>query len=162
MTESPHPQPIDFTPVPGRARHDGWTPDRQRRFIAALADTGTVTAAARTIGMSAKSAYRLLDRAGPESGFARAWHAALDRGYHEALAVALRDALEGTRVPVFYGGRQVGEYRRHDTRLALAALNAAAARQAPRPIDPRDPIDRLTLALSAIASSEFPAESCDH
>lgn len=36
----------DFTPVPRRYRHDGWTPERQKAFIEALADTGCVTRAA--------------------------------------------------------------------------------------------------------------------
>ena len=35
-----------FTPVPRKPRHDGWTPERQRAFIEALADTGSVTRAA--------------------------------------------------------------------------------------------------------------------
>ena len=36
----------DFTPVPRKYRHDGWTTERQRAFIAALADTGSVSRAA--------------------------------------------------------------------------------------------------------------------
>ena len=31
------PDPPDFAPAERRFRHDGWTPDRQRDFIAALA-----------------------------------------------------------------------------------------------------------------------------
>jgi hypothetical protein len=35
-----------FLPVPReKIRHDGWTPERQTRFIEALADTGSVRAA---------------------------------------------------------------------------------------------------------------------
>ena len=34
----------DFDPVPRKYRHDGWTPERQKAFIAALADTGSVSA----------------------------------------------------------------------------------------------------------------------
>jgi hypothetical protein len=33
---------IPFTPVPVRARHDGWTAERQIAFIEALAATGAV------------------------------------------------------------------------------------------------------------------------
>ncbi len=29
----------DFAPVPRRYRHDGWTPERQKAFIEALAET---------------------------------------------------------------------------------------------------------------------------
>ena len=31
-----------FEPVPRKFRHDGWTRERQKAFIAALADTGSV------------------------------------------------------------------------------------------------------------------------
>jgi hypothetical protein len=61
-----------FTPVPGRARRDGWTEERQRAFIAALDGTGCVGRAAAAVGMSRKSAYRLRRRKGAES-FAAAW-----------------------------------------------------------------------------------------
>lgn len=36
-----------FLPVPVRARADGWTVERQGRFIGLLAETGCVAAAAR-------------------------------------------------------------------------------------------------------------------
>ena len=39
--------PYDFTPVATASRSDGWTADRQRRFIAALAEHGGVAVAAR-------------------------------------------------------------------------------------------------------------------
>jgi hypothetical protein len=32
----------NFTPVPRKYRHDGWTAERQRAFIAGLAETGSV------------------------------------------------------------------------------------------------------------------------
>ena len=39
-----------FEPVPRKTRrHDGWTPERQKAFIAALADTGSVKRAARWV-----------------------------------------------------------------------------------------------------------------
>lgn len=132
MTESYPSQPLSFTPVPGRARHDGWTPERQRRFVAAIGDVGSVSTAARLVGMSAKSAYALRRRAGDNSDFARAWDTALDRNYYATVAQILPFAIKGELVPVFYGGRQVGQYRRHDTRLALAILRAHAARTARR------------------------------
>ena len=43
---------IPFTPVPVRARHDGWSVERQIAFIEKLADCGSVAAAARHVGMS--------------------------------------------------------------------------------------------------------------
>jgi hypothetical protein len=58
----------DFTPVPlDRVRHDGWTPERQRLFLIALAAMGTVDSAARAVGMSRISAYNLKKHVGAES-----------------------------------------------------------------------------------------------
>jgi hypothetical protein len=61
-----------FLPVPLRGRADGWTVERQGRFIGLLAQTGSVAEAAREVGMSRESAWRLRRRAGAES-FAHAW-----------------------------------------------------------------------------------------
>ncbi len=81
-----------FTPVPLRIRQDGWTPDRQRAFLAHLRLTGSVEAAARAVGMRRETAYRLRRRPGGES-FAAAWDAAMpprgmahpDRLWHRIL-----------------------------------------------------------------------------
>ena len=40
-----------FAPVRSRARRDGWHPLRQAEFVGALAETGSVSAAARRVGM---------------------------------------------------------------------------------------------------------------
>ena len=70
-----------FLPVPLRTRTDGWTPERQARFIGLLAQTGSVAEAARAAGMSRESAWRLRRWSGAAS-FAHAWDAviALRRG----------------------------------------------------------------------------------
>ncbi|MCB2066468.1 MAG: hypothetical protein KDE15_07490 [Erythrobacter sp.] len=65
-------RPPFFQPVPLRARADGWSVARQGHFLAHLYLTGSVAAAARMVGMSRESAYRLRARAGAES-FAQAW-----------------------------------------------------------------------------------------
>ena len=70
------PPRISFTPVPLKARHDGWTPSRQRHFIELLAATKSVTRACKAVGMSAVTAYALRKKPGAES-FAAAWDAAL-------------------------------------------------------------------------------------
>ena len=68
-----------FEPVPRKYRHDGWTPERQKAFIAALAESGNVTAACEHVGMTTVGAYYLRRQHGAES-FAHAWEAALDGG----------------------------------------------------------------------------------
>ncbi len=129
MTDSTSAEPVSFTPVPGRARRDGWTPERQRRFLAALATAGTVTAAARAVGMTARSAYALRRRAGEDSAFARGWDAGLERACDDALALITGRAIEGELMPIIRRGRQVGEYRRFDNSLAIAVLRAYAVRR---------------------------------
>lgn len=124
MSDSPN--PYRFDPVPSASRrHDGWTPDRQRSFIRELARIGVVSAAARAVGMSPKSAYALLKRAGPDSGFARAWGRALDEGRARGIDTAIDRALNGVANPIFYGGRQIGERRHFNDRLLIAVLRYA-------------------------------------
>ena len=118
--------PFEFEPVPSAsARHDGWTPERQRLFIVALRQIGIVSAAAKAVGMSRKSAYALVERAGPESGFARAWRHAQADGRNNASFTAIERAIDGVEVPYFYRGIRRGTRRVYDIRLLLAALRAA-------------------------------------
>ena len=53
-----------------------WTPARQRIFLAALVETGSVARAARAAGMSRSSAHRLRQRLA-DTPFDRAWDQAL-------------------------------------------------------------------------------------
>jgi len=112
---------VPFTPAKLRPRHDGWTADKQYRFIQALADTGCVDEACRRVGMSQSSAYRLRNRA-CGAPFRRGWDAALDCGVHRLEQAALGRALNGVPRPIFYKGEQVGEWRHHDERLAMFLL----------------------------------------
>jgi hypothetical protein len=54
-----------------------WTTLKAEVFLAALVRLGRVDAAAATVGMSRQSAYRLRQRLGGGSVFARAWDGAL-------------------------------------------------------------------------------------
>lgn len=113
----------DFTPVPVRSRADGWTPDRQRAFIAALRTRPCIEAAARAAGMSRESAYRLRRKPGAES-FAAAWDAAmaaLPRGMSDPSLLWHR-AFYGTAKPVIRGGVPVGELIGLDNRALLTLL----------------------------------------
>ena len=55
-----------FTPVPRKYRHDGWTPERQKAFVEALADCGSVRRAAAVVNMSNENAYVLRRSPGAE------------------------------------------------------------------------------------------------
>lgn len=126
---------IPFTPVPSHTtRRDGWTPERQRDFIEALALIGLVSAAAAHVGKSRKSAYALRGRPGAES-FAAAWDEAVDWGGLNATLSAFHRAIHGVPVPIFYKGLQVGERRVYDDRLLAAALrHVDPQKYAPAPL----------------------------
>lgn len=110
-----------FTAVPRKYRYDGWTAERQRAFIAALAELGSVKAAARRIDMSSEGAYYLRRQPGAES-FAAAWAAALDHGVQSLADIAIDRARDGVPVPVFWQGEQVGEKRQYNDRLLMFIL----------------------------------------
>jgi hypothetical protein len=123
MSDSP--DPFAFDPVPSAStRHDGWTPERQRRFVYALSRFGVVSAAAECAGMTRKSAYALLKRAGPASGFARAWREAQAAGRLTVRFTAWERAVDGLEVPIFRKGVQVGTRVTYDNRLLAALLRA--------------------------------------
>jgi hypothetical protein len=69
---------------------------RQAEFIGMLAQTGSVSAAARFVGMSRETAYRLRRKPGAEE-FAHAWDIAMQ------LAGARRPGEPGVLTPVRYG-----------------------------------------------------------
>jgi hypothetical protein len=127
---SPQPSPEEpddlllFTPHPMPPRAGGWSAERQIAFIDCLRRIGVVAAAARSVGMTAGAAYQLRKRAGPDSGFVRAWNCALDQAQSEAIDEARSRSFGPTREPVFRCGRQVGWRERYDNKLLYAALRA--------------------------------------
>ena len=139
--------PLDelaFAPVPVKPRRDGWTPERQVAFILRLALLGGVAAAAKAVGMSRESAYRLRQHPGAAS-FAAAWDKAQGWGRGRAADLGMDRAIHGEKRGVYYRGRKVGEYVRHDNRLIIAALN----RMPPAPADP-DPAATLRSLIDRI------------
>ena len=110
-----------FTPVPLRYRKDGWTPMKQAAFLGALAETWCVVAAARRVGMTRESAYRLRGKPGAES-FAAAWDSILAeprrirKSTHELLWHRL---FYGTLKPVMRGGRHIGTLHSPDEDAVL-------------------------------------------
>ncbi len=116
-----------FAPVPQRnPRHDGWTPKRQRDFIEALADTGSVASACRAVGLNTNGAYRLRRKPGAET-FSAAWDAALDAGVRRLEDAAMDRALNGVEQPVWSYGKQVGTRTKHNDHLLMFVLRNRAA-----------------------------------
>jgi hypothetical protein len=179
MASSPK-LPAPFEPVPVRARHDGWTAERQFAFIEKLADCGSISAAAKHVGMSRES-VRKLRRRPCGRAFRDACDAALDCGYADIEESAMERSKNGVSRPLFYKGEQVGEWRQFDERLTMFLLRfrrrhrfGPEADGLPRPpadvpgvdpgeqmpFDPEDELDGHLVALEfeADPSSEEGAE----
>jgi hypothetical protein len=110
-----------FTPVPGRARSDGWTPALQQRFVLALAATGSIGLALQMVGRGRTSLRKLRDRRESDS-FKAACDAALREGQCRVVDSALEQARDGVfNVRVSPTGR-VTVRRRIDYRLIEAVL----------------------------------------
>ncbi len=120
-----------FRPVPRKCkRYDGWTAERQREFIAALADTGSVKHAAARVGMAPEGAYMLRRAAGAEE-FCKAWDKALDHGIRQLEDIALERAIHGVEVPVYSYGKLVGTRTVHNDRLLMFMLRNRATLRFP-------------------------------
>lgn len=99
-----------WVPVRRRPRRDGWTEEKQRRFIEVLADTGLVGQAAKEVGMSRASAYRLR-RAAHAGAFARAWDLARERAGALIEDIAFERAIEGVEVETYDGEGELSRVR---------------------------------------------------
>ncbi len=110
-------------PRPG----DRWTATKMAAFLRQLSATHSVSAAARAVGMSRQSAYRLRSRL-KGGAFDLAWDVAFHHSYDNLAHAALERALNGVEVPVFFQGEQVGSYRRFDERLTVALLHWSTQR----------------------------------
>ncbi len=73
--------------IEARQRRDGWTPNRRRLFLEALANTCNVSAACRAAGMSSSAIYPLRQR---DAAFRAAWADALREGYFRLGVARLR------------------------------------------------------------------------
>ncbi len=109
---------IPFAPEPSR-KTGGWSADRQRLFIETLAETGSVHMAARSAGLSARSAYGLRVRSAP---FAAAWDAAQQLAVGRLSALAFDRAIHGRLEQVYHEGVLVGERRIPSERLLMWLL----------------------------------------
>lgn len=108
---------------PGRAtRRDGWTPERIRIFLTALAECGVVEDAARAAGMTKRSAYNLRNRAEGRA-FHLAWAAAEQLARRRLTGELLSRALNGVVEVDVRDGEVRVERHRFDNRLAMRVLD---------------------------------------
>jgi hypothetical protein len=170
----PSPEPPSFEPAPTRNRHDGWTAERQRKFIEHLSLSGSVGEASALAGVSSRSAYRLRNKAGAES-FARAWDAALSLSATRLAAIAFDRALHGRSERIYRDGELVMERKMPSDYLLTWLLSRldplmfgspTAKALAAATGDPRDrsrqSLPQLTASLADVADAECPIESGDY
>ena len=112
---------LGFDPVSVRHRIDGWTPERQREYVEALADSGVSRYAAARVGMSEQSVARLRRRADARS-FDLACEAAQRIGARRIRSIAYERAIEGTIRRHYYHGELKSEERVFDNRLLVYLL----------------------------------------
>ncbi len=105
MTDLSNAPSAPSTPAttPKSTRHDGWSLDRQAQFLRQLSATHSVTEAAKSVGKSRQSAYRLRSRLKGQA-FDLAWEVAFHHSYDVLAHAALDRALNGVEVPVFFQG----------------------------------------------------------
>lgn len=112
-----------WVPVRRVPRRDGWTEEKQRRFIETLADTGLVAHAAKTVGMSRESAYQLR-RSTHGAAFARAWDTARCHAAGLIEDIAFERAIQGVEHEVYNAaGEVVGARLVYDNRLLKYLLS---------------------------------------
>lgn len=111
-----------WVPVKRVPRRDGWTEEKQRRFIEVLADTGLVSRAARDVGMSREAAYKLR-RAPHAAAFARAWDRAREQAGALVEDIAFERAFEGVETEVYaHDGALTGSKTVYNDRLLTFLL----------------------------------------
>ena len=155
---------IPFLPVPRSPRHDGWSPERQWAFVQALADTGSVSQAARIVGKSVGSA-NALRRHPLAAGFRAACDAALAQASCTIEEVALDRVLNGEVETFTRGdGESIERRRPCSDRLLIHMLKtrerAAERRQARREAAEAEAAKAgRVAAMLALARGEAPPQT---
>ncbi len=148
----------------GRRSAPGLTAKRRKLFLAALAQSGVITAAAQAAGMSRGCVY--LHRA-KDPVFAEEWESALELFVDSLESAAHQRAVVGWEEPIFQGGQRVGHIRKYSDSLLLAMLRAripayrpaapaqtVTVTQAPKETDPIKLARKIAFALAIAAKSE--------
>jgi hypothetical protein len=147
---------LHFTPVPVRARRDGWTARRQYFFILALARGCRPGRAAELLGMTRQSAYVLRDRSGG-GGFAAAWDAALERARVRRMerepASPGERGRHGEWLPRTHRGRLVGWTHRPANMSLMRVLNRLDKWADGRPSAPHVDFDALLDSICPAPAS---------
>lgn len=151
-------EPFDGIPLEhSRNRLAGWSAERQRMFLAALAETGSVHLASNAARLSARSAYMLRARS---PAFARGWNAAQQLAVGRLSALAFDRAINGRVEQVYQGGDLVGERRVPNDRLLTWLLARLDPKRFALPWEQRgdadpqaDAVDSFPALLAELADA---------
>ena len=151
-----------FHAVPIRVRADGWTPLRQAEFVGHLAETRSVTAAARAVGMTRETAYRLRTKPHADS-FVAAWDTAIGKRtiHNQPIRITpnrkvtlgeLQWRVEtGIWRVIMRAGRYCGVRQSPDNKALLALAARLPMRHLAAP--PSGPVQRGVVSKSCVRGS---------
>jgi hypothetical protein len=97
------------------------TPERDARFLEALANGATISSAVKSAGYARPTVYKW--RAA-DVKFAAAWDDAIEEGTDLLEDEVLRRAKDGVEEPRFYEGEICGHVRKYSDTLAIFLLKA--------------------------------------
>ena len=108
---------LQIEPSTAKPRHDGWTPQRKRRFLQSLAEKDDVRRACACVGLSRQAAYTLKKR---DPLFAEAWALALRLGRAARVRLIAADLAQRA------AGTVSGSSQRNVTPLARPSRREGA------------------------------------
>lgn len=95
------------------------TEEKKDKFITFLSANPNVAAAAKKIRVSRDTLYRHKKE---DEAFAQAWDSAIEEGTDALEDEAVRRALEGTKKPVYQGGKLAGHVQEYSDTLLIFLL----------------------------------------
>ncbi|MFN3543736.1 MAG: hypothetical protein ACK4UX_02680 [Thiobacillus sp.] len=98
------------------------TPEKERAFLAALAETCSVSRACESAGIGRATVY---EWRAADPDFAASWEKAKRIGAEALEDECVRRAREGVDEPVFYQGDECGSVRKYSDTLAIFLLKGA-------------------------------------
>ena len=128
-----------------------WTKEKEREFLAVLADTCNVRAASKAVGMSTQAAYWRRKR---NAAFRAAWAEAVTAAYQKLELVLIERTLNGTEKIIERHDGTEDRMREYPNNIGIALLKmhrstaeAAAAREPAHEQDDDEVRERLLQKL---------------
>lgn len=98
-----------------------WSREKKKSFLETLRRTGNVSSAARKAGVEISKAY---SKRAQDQSFRKDWDGAIEGALDDLEEEVRRRALEGTKKPVYYAGKECGSVVSFNDNLAIFLLKA--------------------------------------